>query len=129
MVVILSRRGKMRAMSSKERVLTAIEHKEPDRVPIDMWIIKDAYVKLRKFLHLPEVDLSEPGFAPWLKDTQVDIDVLEKFDIDIVRVSTRPPEGREMKKLPDGYFVDEWMVKLEEKFYAPEIGGDRKSVV
>ena len=46
-------------MNSRERIKTAINHKEPDRVPIDFnghrssGIMAQAYIKLRKLLGLP----------------------------------------------------------------------------
>ena len=46
-------------MTSRERVLAALNHREPDRVPIDFsghrssGIAAMAYPKLRKFLGLP----------------------------------------------------------------------------
>ena len=46
-------------MNSRERVLTALNHKEPDRVPFDMGgtivtgIHHKAYIALRGYLGLP----------------------------------------------------------------------------
>ncbi|MCX6067313.1 MAG: hypothetical protein NT121_16415, partial [Chloroflexi bacterium] len=50
-------------MNSRERVLTAINHKEPDRVPFDMGgtvvtgIQAKAYRRLRQYLGLPEKEV------------------------------------------------------------------------
>ena len=48
-------------MSRRERVIAALEHREPDRVPISMSITIDAYNNLKKYLGIDlEVDL-RPG--------------------------------------------------------------------
>jgi uroporphyrinogen decarboxylase len=47
-------------MNSKERVLTAINHEEPDKVPIDAWLapeVSDAVIKLLN------IDISKDRFA------------------------------------------------------------------
>ena len=47
-------------MTSKERVLTAINHEEPDKVPIDSWIAPEVAEKL---IQLLDVDTSGDSFA------------------------------------------------------------------
>lgn len=47
-------------MNSKERVLTAINHEEPDKVPIDIWMVYEVQEILRKYL---DVDISSDSFA------------------------------------------------------------------
>ena len=43
-------------MNSRERILKALEHEEPDRIPLDMGssnvtgIVKDAYLNLMNYL-------------------------------------------------------------------------------
>ena len=50
-------------MNSRERILTTINHREPDRVPFDLGacqvtgIHRVAYQNLRKALGLPEVEI------------------------------------------------------------------------
>lgn len=43
-------------MTSKERVLTALNHEEPDRVPMDYWAWKEVNDKLQKRLSLKDYD-------------------------------------------------------------------------
>ena len=47
-------------MNSKERVLTAINHEEPDKVPLDSWIAPEVAEKLITLLN---VDTSDDSFA------------------------------------------------------------------
>ena len=100
----------MKEMTSRERVLAALDHTEPDRVPMDLTITLGAYTKLVKHLGLEnEVD-PEPPVANWLTYVPVDIKVLKELDIDIVHVGCRPPSGFP-KHLPGGGFIDEWGIK------------------
>jgi hypothetical protein len=84
-------------MTSRERVKAAIALREPDRVPRDIWITQDAYVALRRELGLPP-KVSKPwdwqntpnairtGSTTWSTDTPVDLDVVEKLELDIIRI-------------------------------------------
>jgi uroporphyrinogen decarboxylase len=47
-------------MTSKERVLTALNHEEPDKVPLDSWLAPEVSEKLRQSLN---VDVSKDRFA------------------------------------------------------------------
>ncbi len=70
-------------MTSRERVLTACNHRQPDRVPVDLsghpssGIAAIAYAKLRDYLGLPKKTLRV--YDPIQQLAIVDDDVLEKF--------------------------------------------------
>ena len=76
----------MPRMTSRERVLTALSHNEPDRVPYDLCgthvtaISKGAYVNLRRYLGLP------PEEPEWLDVVQQAVvpgdDVLARLEVD-----------------------------------------------
>jgi len=76
--------------SRKDRVLTAIEHKEPDRIPVDLsghrssGISAIAYAKLRKHLGLPEKPIRI--YDPIQQIAIVDEDVLDIFGIDTIEM-------------------------------------------
>ncbi len=83
-------------MTSRDRVLIALEHREPDRVPIDLAgsvvtsIAATTYEALRKYLGLPEkkvriMDVGEQ--IAW-----VDEDVLEVFGADVIPLFADPPQ-------------------------------------
>ncbi|MCD6509384.1 MAG: hypothetical protein J7L11_03215 [Thermoprotei archaeon] len=71
-------------ISSRERVLRALYHEEPDRVPLDAWFSYPFYVRLRKYLGEKDgekilkflgVDVRYTGVAPpssFLRDAKVD---------------------------------------------------------
>lgn len=76
----------MRSMSSRERVLTALNHQEPDRVPLDLGstsvtsLTLPAYVRLRQYLGFPP---DEPEIFDRTQGIVIpSIDVLEFFDVD-----------------------------------------------
>jgi uroporphyrinogen decarboxylase len=73
-------------MTSRERVLAACNHRQPDRVPVDLsghpssGIAAIAYAKLRDYLGLPKKTLRV--YDPIQQLAIVDDDVLEKFGVD-----------------------------------------------
>ena len=73
-------------MNSRERILTALDHREPDRVPFDMGscqvtgIHVIAYRNLRKYLGLPEVGIQMCDAVQQL--AALDDDVIERLNID-----------------------------------------------
>jgi len=75
-------------MTSRERVLTASQHRQPDQVPIDFsghpssGIAAIAYARLRDYLGLPKKTIRV--YDPIQQLAIVDEDVLEKFGIDVL---------------------------------------------
>lgn len=82
-------------MNSRERVVTALNHEEPDRLPIDLGgtvvtsIAKSTYAALREHLKLPKVPIQTLEAAQQV--AVVDEDVLERFGIDVIPVFADPP--------------------------------------
>jgi uroporphyrinogen decarboxylase len=77
-------------MTSRDRVLTACNHRQPDRVPIDLsgyrssGIAAIAYVKLRDYLGLPKKTVRV--YDPIQQLAIVDDDVLEKVGADAIEL-------------------------------------------
>ena len=77
-------------MTPRQRVLAALEHQEPDRVPIDFsghrssGIAAIAYAKLRKALGLPERPIRV--YDPIQQLAIVDEDVLQRFHVDTIEL-------------------------------------------
>ena len=75
-------------MTSRERVLTALNHREPDRIPVDLsghrssGISAIAYAKLRDYLGLEKRPLRV--YDPVQQLAIVDDDVLDRFGIDTI---------------------------------------------
>lgn len=77
-------------MTSRERVLTALNHREPDQVPIDLsghrssGIAALSYAKLRKYLDLPEKPIRV--YDPVQQLAILDDDVLDRFGVDTIEL-------------------------------------------
>lgn len=107
-------------MKSRERVLAALNHKEPDRIPIDLGstivssITKKAYEKLRMYLGLGTDDIrvfDHVQGLPYLHE-----DILEEFSIDfrMVQLDYVTIKDQEFQE-EEGYyhFADRWGAKLK----------------
>ncbi len=100
-------------MTHRERVLAALDHREPDRLPIDLGsarvtgMVKGAYEKLCEHL-----GFGEPG--PVLDRMQqiVEMDerVLRRLDVDVRALAHGAPDRGRDEELGDGQYRDEWGV-------------------
>ena len=104
-------------MTSRERVLAALEHKETDRVPVDLsghrssGIAAIAYPKLREFLGLPPKPIRVYDIIQQL--AVVDDDVLNRFGVDTIEMGrgfAQDEDSWQPWTLPDGTacFVPAW---------------------
>ncbi len=101
-------------MSHRERALAALNHQEPDRVPVDLGqaagdgITTIAYQNLLRHLGLGERSLDV-----WNREVQiveVEEDVLRRFDVDFRAVRPGAPDrGGDTVLSPDSY-RDQWGV-------------------
>jgi uroporphyrinogen decarboxylase len=77
-------------MTSRERVLASLNHREPDRVPVDLsghrssGIAAIAYARLRDFLGLPKKPIRV--YDPVQQLAVVDEDVLQRFRVDTIEL-------------------------------------------
>jgi uroporphyrinogen decarboxylase len=77
-------------MTPRERVRTSLDHRQPDRVPVDFGghrssgIAAVAYAKLRKALGLPQRPIRV--YDPIQQLAIVDDDVLERFHVDTIEL-------------------------------------------
>ncbi|MBW2121907.1 MAG: hypothetical protein JRH07_08685 [Deltaproteobacteria bacterium] len=100
-------------MTHRERVRTALEHREPDRVPIDLGssvntgIVKKAYDSLKAYLGIesPTV-VFDKSFQ--LARVAVDEELLERFGVDLRGVFPRPRDAWRDKVFPGDCYEDEW---------------------
>ncbi len=96
-------------MTSRQRVLAALDHKEPDRVPVDLSGHRSSgvsallYPRLRALLGLPPVAVRI--YDPIQQLAIIDTDVLDRFGVDTLELGRGfALEGRHWKEwvLPDG---------------------------
>ncbi len=103
----------MANMSHRERVLRALHHQEPDRVPLDLGatrstsIVVQAYERLNQHLGSPE---PHRIFSKWLNIAHPSQAMLTRFDIDTRSVSQGAPDHWQDIVFPDGSYQDEWGV-------------------
>ncbi len=95
-----------KTMSHRERVLTALEHREPDRVPLSMNPTVYAYQRLQEYMGL-QVD-PNPRVGRWT-DVAVHPVIAEKFGLDVLRVDIGSPR-KKPAPAGDNTFCDEWNV-------------------
>ena len=82
-------------MTSRERLLTALDHEEPDRAPIDLGgsvvtsITKLAYAALREHMGLPRIAVREMETVQQI--AFVDDDIRERLGVDVIPVFPNPP--------------------------------------
>ena len=98
----------MKEMTPRERVLTSLNHEEPDRVPLDLGgmattIEAVPYNELKKYLGIR----SETKL--FLRD-HVDPpeEILERFGIDTRYVRMKPPRNFKIQIDSDNSYLDEW---------------------
>ncbi|RJP33737.1 MAG: methyltransferase [Candidatus Omnitrophota bacterium] len=115
-------------MNSRERVLTAVERRQPDKVPIDCGAMRStgmtaiAYARLKKYLGITSGKIRVYDFMQQLAEIEPEILYLFAVDVvDIVNTSLYPDE-RKWKPftLPDGTPAE---VTPDIDFEADGVGG------
>ena len=103
--------------TSYERVLAALEHREPDRVPFDLGgsvltgMHRVAYANLRRYLGLPDRPIVIADAIQQL--ARIDQDVLDRLEVDVRPVDPGPPATAPLRQplTTRGdveLFTDEW---------------------
>jgi len=113
-------------MNPRQRVTLALDHKEPDRVPIDLGatiissITKSAYIPLKKHLGLPLEEIKMLDYVQQLP--YVDEALMQRFGVDFRLVQLPAATAPGLKVFEEGNyyaFIDRWGSKL----HMPKEGG------
>jgi len=105
-------------MNSRERVLAAINHQYPDRIPFDLGgmaqsgIHQIGYKRLRNKLGLPEIQGQVLNINT--QQAKFDTDIQERLDIDTVMVYSDWASVEKSNVMDDGeywVYTDQWGVK------------------
>ncbi|MFW9796353.1 MAG: uroporphyrinogen decarboxylase family protein [Candidatus Thorarchaeota archaeon] len=92
-------------MKPRERFHKAVNHEEPDRVPLDFWATYEAYENLRNHLGIKAPETHRWGlFTPWKTSEEL----LKRLNIDFRHVHMKTAAGFKPKPLPDGSLEDEF---------------------
>lgn len=106
-------------MNSRERLTAALNHKEPDRVPLDLGgtivtsIGRNAYIDLKKFLGLEVEDIKILDYVQQLP--YIDEKLLKMLGVDVRMVATTYATSEEQEFFEENnyfYFYDRWGSKL-----------------
>jgi uroporphyrinogen decarboxylase len=93
-------------MNPRERLLTALDHQEPDRVPIDLGgsavtsIAITTYAALRDYLGLPRRTIETLETVQQI--AVVDDDILDLFGVDVLPVYANAPAGYRPEFVDEG---------------------------
>jgi len=113
-------------MLARERVLMALNHEEPDRVPIDLGstpvtgICRNAYADVLACLGLSGREFRVVDIVQQL--AVIDEDVLQALEVDFRPIQTNPPTGFSLQVRDEGdyeVYYDQWGAKLSR----PKVGG------
>lgn len=113
-------------MNSRERVVLALNHQEPDRVPIDLGativssIARSSYLELKKYLGMPVEEVRLLDYVQQLP--YVDEILLQRFGADFRLVqlpAATPPDLKIFEEGDRWALIDRWGAKL----HMPKNGG------
>jgi uroporphyrinogen decarboxylase len=113
-------------MNPRQRVQLALNHKEPDRIPIDLGativssITKSSYIELREHLGYPQEVIKMLDYVQQLP--YVGEDLMQRFGVDFRMVQLPAATAPGFKIFEEGEyyaFIDRWGSKL----YMPKEGG------
>lgn len=100
-------------LTSRERVLMALEHEQPDRVPVDLGGSFVTTINVKAYRRLREA-LGFSGKGQLLREqtqsVRVDDDVRQALRVDVIGLYERPPVPEMEVPHPDGTLVSEWGV-------------------
>jgi uroporphyrinogen decarboxylase len=89
-------------MTPRERVMTAVNHREPDRVPLDFYAVAEELAAIEQ--HLGLTAQPDPDFPHYMAAHEA---LLEHLHTDVRFVAPRYI-GPELETFPDGSFMDVW---------------------
>jgi uroporphyrinogen decarboxylase len=101
-------------MNSRQRVITALSHLEPDRVPFDCQLGYDAYIKLSKYLGFTE----ENKTISTNTDLTVrpSIDFLKELSVDLFYIGLKAGSAETEFSYGMDIYTDEWGIKYRKVF-------------
>lgn len=94
------------SLTSRERVRLALNHQEPDRIPLDITYTSMPYIDVRRQLDLPPEDV-KPDVWDRVKPS---FDVLDKLGCDLLWVGVKGPSTRKNFSFDMDEYTDEWGV-------------------
>ena len=106
-------------MISRERVITTLNHNEPDRVPLYFEPTIGFYRKLMQVLGIGIPEKLSIGI--W---TQVPLDseLVTMLNLDIIRIGLKPADEKNALSTEASAFRDDWGIEYKKVFYNEQNG-------
>ena len=103
-------------LTPRERVLTAIQHEEPDRVPVVIGVSNATGIKMKPYRGIKEiigVDAPDEYLYDWpeLGSARIDEETMRRLHSDVRGVLDLEPEfirKRNLEREPHSNFIDSW---------------------
>jgi uroporphyrinogen decarboxylase len=92
-------------LTSRERVTKAINHQEPDLVPVDLNPLYDFYIQLKDYLG---IEIEEKISHNLAMEVIPHPDVLKKLGVDVTAVKLGSVKGVSKEERTDGLVKDDW---------------------
>ena len=114
-------------MTHRERVIAALSHKEPDKIPIDLAstrdssIVVESYERLKEYFGVVEKDRIT---SRMMQVVDVNEQILTKLDIDTRAVNPGSPDKHTEVEIAENQYKDEWgviRVKPPGSFYYDQV--------
>ncbi len=84
-------------MNARERVLAVLEGREPDRIPVDIWLVPELVEKFKQYLKVETED-----------------DIYRKLDVDKIAWPGIPYKGRILRDPNEHQEVNHWGVRFKQ---------------
>lgn len=106
-------------MTSRERVLTALDHREPDRVPVFNTITPELARSLAEHLDVQNYTLAD---SPLSQNRISFHELLTRCGNDVVGVGACAPDSAATRYLGGGIYEDEWSISYRKiGYYAEQV--------
>jgi uroporphyrinogen decarboxylase len=99
----------MAAMTSRQRVITALDHQEPDRVPFDCTFGNVAYTRLEKYLGFKPRSEIRPG-GPAL-NVRPPVEFMQALQVDLYYIGLSQAKDAPVFEYGMETYTDEWGVR------------------
>jgi uroporphyrinogen decarboxylase len=101
----------MSEMTSRERVITALEHREPDRVPFDCSFVYESYLRIKEYLGLSVPREIIPS-SPWLT-VGLPLELIDALKIDLCYIGLARASNVPVFEYGMDTYTDEWGVEFK----------------
>jgi uroporphyrinogen decarboxylase len=114
----------MAEMTSRERVIEAINHREPDRVPLDIGgggstsIVVEGSERLKKHLGMGLESGETQYLSKNFRIARLDESVMLQLGADCRSISIKPPVNWKQPRSEPGTYTDIWGITWKEAHYA-----------